>query len=73
MDRLVERHDAEAPWPAFSVDIAAIARAQGCSSRSISTYEELVGALDEVVPELATSEEPMLLDVAIAPTGTFSP
>lgn len=73
MDRLVERHDAEAPWPSFSVDIAAIARAQGCSSRSISTYEELVAALDEVVPELATSEEPMLLDVAIAPTGTFSP
>ena len=73
MDRLVERHDAQAPWPSFSVDIAAIARAQGCSARSISSFDELTGALDEVMPELATSKEPLLLDVAIAPTETFRP
>jgi len=73
MDRLVERHDAKAPWPSFSVDIAAIGRAQGCRSRSIATYDELVAALDEVMPELATSEEPLLLDVAIAPTERFRP
>jgi benzoylformate decarboxylase len=73
MDRLVERHEAEAPWPSFTVDIAAIARAQGCEARSISTYDELAVTLDEVVPELATSEEPLLLDVAIAPTETFRP
>ena len=73
MDRLVERHEAQAPWPSFTVDIAAIARAQGCEGRSISMYDELVGTLDEVVPELATSEEPLLLDVAIAPTETFRP
>jgi benzoylformate decarboxylase len=73
MDRLVERHDARAPWPSFSVDIAGIARAQGCDARTISGYDELAGALDEVVPELATSEKPLLLDVAIAPTESFRP
>jgi benzoylformate decarboxylase len=73
MDRLVERHDAQAPWPSFAVDIAAIARAQGCKARSISSFDELAVTLDEVVPELATSEEPLLLDVAIAPTETFRP
>ena len=73
MDRLVERHDAQAPWPSFAVDFAAIARAQGCEARSISSFDELAVTLDEVVPELATSEEPLLLDVAIAPTETFRP
>jgi benzoylformate decarboxylase len=73
MDRLVERHEARAPWPSFSVDIAGIARAQGCDARSISGYDEFAGALDEVVPELATSEKPLLLDVAIAPTESFRP
>jgi benzoylformate decarboxylase len=73
MDRLVERHDAQAPWPSFAVDIAAIARAQGCEARSISSFDELAVTLDEVVPELATSKEPLLLDVAIAPTETFRP
>jgi benzoylformate decarboxylase len=30
MDRLAERHDLAPPWPGFEVDIAAVARAQGC-------------------------------------------
>ncbi|HEY6363143.1 MAG TPA: thiamine pyrophosphate-dependent enzyme, partial [Vicinamibacterales bacterium] len=73
MDRLAERHGAAAPWPGFDVDIAALARAQGCEARRIAEHDELVGTLDEVVPELATREEPLLLDVAIAPTATFAP
>jgi benzoylformate decarboxylase len=55
------------------VDIAGIARAQGCDARSIAAYDDLTETLDEVVPELATREEPLLLDVAIAPTSTFEP
>jgi benzoylformate decarboxylase len=50
-----------------------MARAQGCAARRISEYRELVETLDEVVPELATREEPLLLDVAIAPTRMFEP
>jgi benzoylformate decarboxylase len=73
MDRLAERRGAEGPWPAFEVDIAAMATAQGCAARRMTTHDELVDALDEVVPELATRKEPLLLDVAIAPTSTFNP
>jgi benzoylformate decarboxylase len=73
MDRLVERHGSKGPWPGFDVDIAGIAHAQGCAARSIADYEDLVETLDAIVPELATREEPVLLDVAIAPTETFAP
>jgi benzoylformate decarboxylase len=73
MDRLAERHGAPGPWPSFALEIDAIARAQGCAAKRIATYDELGDTLDEVMPELATCEEPLLLDVAIAPTGTFEP
>jgi benzoylformate decarboxylase len=73
MDRLAERAGAAGPWPGFEVDIAGLARAQGCEARQIADYATLVATLDEVVPELATREEPLLLDVAIAPTTTFAP
>ena len=74
MDRLAERHGEDAPWPGFGeVEVAALARGFGCPARRITTYEELVGALDEVVPTLAERDEPLLLDVAVAPTTTFAP
>ena len=73
MDRLAERHGLDAPWPPFDVDVAAVARGFGCPARRITTHDELVAALDEVVPTLATRTEPLLLDVEIAPTRTFAP
>jgi benzoylformate decarboxylase len=74
MDRLAERAGGEAPWPRFAdVDIAALARAFGCESRKIATHDELLAALDEIVPDLVSRSEPLLLDVAIAPTATFAP
>jgi benzoylformate decarboxylase len=73
MDRLAERRGAAGAWPAFEVDLAGMATAQGCAARRISTHDELVETLDEAVPELATRDEPLLLDVAIAPTATFNP
>jgi benzoylformate decarboxylase len=73
MDRLAERLGAAGPWPGFDVDIAGLARAQGCEARRIAEHDALLEALDEVVPELATRREPLLLDVAIAPTATFAP
>jgi benzoylformate decarboxylase len=73
MDRLAERHELDAPWPSFDVDVAAVARGFGCDARRISTHDELLAALDEVVAELATRDRPLLLDVVIAPTQTFAP
>jgi benzoylformate decarboxylase len=75
MDRLAEKHGrGEGPWPGFAdVELAAIARGFGCPARRITTHDELVAALDEVVPSLAQRAEPLLLDVAVAPTATFTP
>ena len=74
MDRLAERQGALGPWPGFEeVDVAAIARGFGCPARSVLTFEELTAAMDEVVPRLASREEPLLLDVAVAPTQAFNP
>jgi benzoylformate decarboxylase len=73
MDRLAEREGSTAPWPSFHVDIAGLARAQGCTAHRISEYDELLRTLDEVVPDLAARQEPLLLDVEIAPTATFAP
>ncbi|HEX7311521.1 MAG TPA: thiamine pyrophosphate-dependent enzyme [Gaiellaceae bacterium] len=73
MDRLAERRGGEPPWPSFDVDVAALARAFGCPGRRITTYDELATELDAIVPTLASRDEPVLLDVAIAPTQTFAP
>ena len=73
MDRLAEQRGGSAPWPAFDVDVAGIARALGCEARRIETHAELVGALDETLPALAGREEPLLLDVAVAPDPEFAP
>jgi benzoylformate decarboxylase len=75
MDRLAEKHGGGAgPWPAFGeIEVATIARGFGCPARRISTHDELVATLDDVVPTLAGRDEPLLLDVVIAPTQTFTP
>jgi benzoylformate decarboxylase len=73
MDRLAERQGLEPPWPSFDVDVAALARAFGCAARRVTTHEELVRELDQVVPTLASRTEPVLLDVVIEPTQTFAP
>jgi benzoylformate decarboxylase len=73
MDRLAERHERDAPWPSFQVDIAGMARAQGCEADRISEQDRLLRTLDEVIPHLASRRKPLLLDVAIAPTVTLAP
>jgi benzoylformate decarboxylase len=73
MDRLAERVEREPPWPSFDVDVAALARAFGCPACRIATREELLRELDEIVPTLASRQEPVLLDVVVAPTAKFEP
>ena len=45
----------------------------GCEAHRIATHDELVAALDEAVPTLASRTAPLLLDVEIAPTAHFAP
>ncbi|MGH3137043.1 MAG: thiamine pyrophosphate-dependent enzyme [Gaiellaceae bacterium] len=74
MDRLAEVQGGRAPWPQLTgIDIAGIARAFGCRAERISTPAELERAFDEVVPDLALRDEPLLLEIAVAPGETFEP
>ena len=74
MDRLAERIGGEPPWPGFGdVDIAGLARCFGCAAHRIDTYDDLVTTFDDAIPTLVSRQEPLLLDVAIAPTATFAP
>ncbi len=67
MDLLAGEHGGEGAWPGFeNVEIAPIARALGCAARRIETHDELLNTLDEVMGDLATRTEPLLLDVAVA-------
>jgi benzoylformate decarboxylase len=68
MDALAANTGKEAPWPGFEgVDIAAMARALGCPAQRIETHDELLACFDEVVPTLAERDEPLLLEIVIAP------
>jgi benzoylformate decarboxylase len=71
MDRLAEHTGRQGPWPSFTVDIAAMARAQGCSAIRVDDHDELLRVLDEVVPGLAEREEPLVLEVVVQPDPTF--
>ena len=75
MDRLLEREGGGAsPWPSFAeIDISGLARAFGCPARLVTTPDELVETFDEVVPQLADRDEPLLLEVQVAPGETFDP
>jgi benzoylformate decarboxylase len=72
MDRLAEAQDQAAPWPGFGgIDIAAMARAQGCDARRIETHDELEAALDEALDGIDERRQPLLLEVVVAPDQTF--
>ncbi len=75
MDRLAEKHGGgTGPWPGFgNVELATVARGFGCPAERITTEGRLHEALDEVVPTLAERTGPLLLDVVVEPTMTFTP
>jgi benzoylformate decarboxylase len=74
MDKLAERAGGKAPWPGFpEVRLSALATALGCPARRISSYEELLEVLDDVLPRLRTMDAPLLLDVDVAPEREFNP
>ena len=68
MDKLAANTGKPAPWPAFdTIDIAAMARAQGCEAIRIEDHDDLLARLDEVLPGLARRDAPLLLEIAVAP------
>ena len=73
MDRLADQHGGTAPWPGFDVDVAGLARAFGCPARTIADHDELVTVFDEVLPTVGERDEPLLLQVVVAPDESFAP
>jgi benzoylformate decarboxylase len=68
MDQLAAHTGKVAPWPAFdTVDTVAIARGFGCPAERIEDHDALLARLDEVIPTLARRDEPLVLEVVIAP------
>jgi benzoylformate decarboxylase len=71
MNRLAERAGADGPWPSLEgIDIAAMARAQGCSALRIETHESLLAALDSSILE---RETPLVLEVVVGQDASFDP
>jgi benzoylformate decarboxylase len=74
MDRLAERNGADGPWPQLdTIDIGAMARAQGCKTARVLDHPDLLERLDALLPTLADRREPVLLEVPVAPDATFDP
>jgi benzoylformate decarboxylase len=73
MDRLAEMSGKPGVWPAFDLDVSALARTFGCDAKRIERYDELLSTLDEVVPSLRERTEPLLLEVVVATESSFSP
>jgi benzoylformate decarboxylase len=74
MDKLAERTGQKAPWPSFpEVRLSALATALGCPARWIRTYDELLEALDDVLPRLREMDAPLLLDIDVTPEPEFNP
>jgi benzoylformate decarboxylase len=66
MDALARRQGGAAAWPRFeAVDIGGMARALGCPSARVETYDDLVRTFDEVLPGLAARREPLLVEAVV--------
>jgi benzoylformate decarboxylase len=66
MDALATARGGTGAWPAFdAVDIAGIARCLGCQSIRVEEHDQLLRTFDEVLPTLASRQEPLLLEVAL--------
>jgi benzoylformate decarboxylase len=67
MDSLAQSQEgAKGPWPAFEdVNVALICEGFACPSRRIAKRNDLVEALDAAMPDLASTDQPLLLDIQI--------
>jgi benzoylformate decarboxylase len=68
MDAQARERGGTGAWPGFgAIDIAGMAQCLGCPSIKLAAHDELIATLDQVVPRLAQRQEPLLLEVAVAP------
>jgi len=66
MDALARRAGGAAAWPRFeAVDISGLARSFGCPAVRVDTHDDLIRVLDEVLPELASRREPLVLEAVV--------
>jgi benzoylformate decarboxylase len=67
MDALARRAGGAAAWPGFgAVDIGGMARSLGCPSVRVETHDDLIRVFDEVLPELGSRREPLLVEAVVA-------
>jgi benzoylformate decarboxylase len=68
MDGLARDTGLPGAWPSFEeIDFVSVARGLGCDAVRVSTHDELLVALDELVPAVAGRTGPLLLEVRVAP------
>ncbi len=74
MDRLADRHESTAPWPAFEeISVAGMAEAMGCAALRVSGHGELLAELDALLPGLHGRGTPLVLEVEVEADETFQP
>ena len=66
MDGQAAARGATPPWPRFpGLEIAALARAMGCSGVRVDTFDEMTGIIKRAVPDLRALREPLLVEVTL--------
>jgi benzoylformate decarboxylase len=73
MDHLAAHRGGAGPWPAFDADFVGLAGSLGCPARRVETHADLLATLDEALAGLVERDEPLLLEVAVAPDPEFAP
>jgi benzoylformate decarboxylase len=70
MDGLAARAGGPGAWPGFgTVDVATLAAGFGCPARRVADHDELIAALDELLPTLPGRDGPMVLQVELEPAS----
>lgn len=75
MDRLADKFGKSGPaWPAFEeIDFVQLSESLGVEATRISSYDQMISVLDEIVPTLATRTTALTLVVDVEPELTFAP
>ena len=75
MDRLAEKSgSAEPAWPPFDeIDFVDLSQSLGVEATRLSDYATMRRTLDEIVPTLATRNDPHVLVIDVEPEQHFAP
>ena len=75
MDRLADKFGKSGPaWPAFEeIDFVQLSESLGVEATRISSFDQMISVLDEIVPTLASRTTALTLVVDVEPELTFAP